>query len=201
MKLNIWDLMKDLGGAGIVYEKEYPDFRVLAIDMHGNQRYGSRPYAFHLAQVEAWLNEYNYNEFEYQAAAWLHDTVEDCRGVTPARLSSIFGETVAGIVWACTGEGKNRKERQESIYVKLKKYPTAAPVKLADRICNMYHSSLESPEKLTMYLGEWETFKENVKPLMQSDRRDSRMWNDAESVVERLKDEFERKNKLQQESE
>ena len=48
-----------------------------------------------------------------------------------------MGVHVADLVWAVTGVGANRKERNQSIYDKIKNYPMAAVLKTADRIADL----------------------------------------------------------------
>lgn len=168
------------------YTKDYADFRLFAIKKHGMQMYEPNlPYSYHLAMVESYIEEYDYTEYEYKAAAWLHDVVEDTK-VTIKTVDETFGTRVAALVWACTGVGNNRTERAASIYDKLKKYPDAAPVKVCDRLANMSHGiATNNKTKLDMYKSEWLGFKENVEPLMVT-RRDRILWNCLSNIIEGL---------------
>jgi (p)ppGpp synthase/HD superfamily hydrolase len=164
----------------LTFDKKWSDFRAVAIKTHGKQMYGDLPYAIHLATVEYLLAENGFNEYHYQAGAWLHDIVED----TPVKVENIvsaYGETVGAIVWACTGEGANRKAKNASIYKKLEQFPLAAPVKVADRIANLMECGKSASEgdisKLQMYLKEWPTFRERIEPLMQDERRKQAFWH------------------------
>jgi (p)ppGpp synthase/HD superfamily hydrolase len=173
------------------FEKEWFDFRVFAIRCHGGQLYGTRPYAYHLAMVEHYLIEFGYTEHQYQAAAWLHDALEDT-GLKLDRINQNYGPVVAAIVHACTGEGLNRKARNQSIYKKLAQYPIAAPVKVADRLANTISSFTEArhtfnTEKLEMYVNEWDEFRKKVFPLVLEQRRGRLLWESLESLVESAK--------------
>ena len=53
------------------------------------------------------------------AAAWLHDTIEDT-SVTREDIVAHFGDEVAALVWAVTGEGATRSERNQSAYAKIR---------------------------------------------------------------------------------
>ena len=109
--------------------------RSMAIQAHGEQRYGDAPYEVHLAAVVQVLRDFG-RSGDYVLAGWLHDTVED----TPLSLATIehcFGANVAAIVDACSGEGGDRLAHMDAIYRKIAAYPTAAIVKLADRIANV----------------------------------------------------------------
>src|SRR4028118_811408 len=108
-----------------------------AITKHGAQKYGDRPYSYHLAQVSQVLAEFGYAGDEAIAAAgWLHDTLED----TPATyemLVSEFGKETADIVWAVTTEpGGNRVDRFRKTALKIQSNKKALIVKLADKIAN-----------------------------------------------------------------
>ena len=74
-----------------------------ALDRHGEQtRKGSDiPYVSHLFQVAGLVLE-NGGDWEQAAAAMVHDSVEDVRGVTPEMIQRSFGERVARIVDDCT---------------------------------------------------------------------------------------------------
>ena len=177
----------------ISFEKAWPDFRMFAIRRHGRQMYGEVPYAYHLAMVEAILGDYGFTSHDYQVAAWLHDSVEDT-DVTLDMINGLYGGTVVSMVWACTGEGENRKARAESIYKKLEQYPIAAPVKVADRLANTLVSSGKTPlgkeptRQLDMYLAEWDEFKARVSPLMGDHHNSRLLWDALASTVEEAKE-------------
>lgn len=137
--------------------------RNFAIKAHGNQLYGGNPYIYHLDKVVKVLKDYGLTGFIYEDAGYLHDVIEDT-SVTLQELQAEFGTYVAELVWSVTGEGKNRKERQESIYAKLKDNHHGINLKLADRIANLETGFAENnQEKLKMYKKEDEKFSEIVK--------------------------------------
>jgi (p)ppGpp synthase/HD superfamily hydrolase len=78
-----------------------------ALACHGDQRRkGSGiPYASHLLQVAGLVLEHGGTAAQ-AAAGFLHDTVEDCEGVTLEGLRAEFGEEIARIVDVCTDTGK-----------------------------------------------------------------------------------------------
>jgi len=128
---------------------------VYAIVAHGDQKYGDLPYAYHLARVVATLERWIPQSYaELRDAAWLHDVIEDTH-VDKDAVEEKFGRLVAEYVWACTGVGENRKERNKSIYEKLQKCPDAVVIKLADRIVNLEEGISErNINKLSMYVKE-----------------------------------------------
>jgi (p)ppGpp synthase/HD superfamily hydrolase len=73
-----------------------------------------------------------------QAAAWLHDTVEDC-GVLPEELERLFGPAVAGIVAEVTDDktlDKAARKRAQVHHAPMKS-PGGALVKICDKISNI----------------------------------------------------------------
>jgi (p)ppGpp synthase/HD superfamily hydrolase len=74
-----------------------------ALEAHGDQtRKGTRiPYVSHLLRTAGLVLGFG-GDAAQTAAALLHDTLEDCPGVTEAGLRARFGDDVAGIVRALT---------------------------------------------------------------------------------------------------
>lgn len=140
------------------------DYRQFAIDAHGEQMYGDQPYAVHLAAVAEVLLDFDYTSDVWQASAWLHDVLEDT-DVTPEGISSRFGFDVLNLVWAVTGQGANRKEKQASIIHKLHAYKEACVLKLADRIANLEACIKEHNKagKMAMYHKELPAFEKVVR--------------------------------------
>jgi (p)ppGpp synthase/HD superfamily hydrolase len=134
--------------------------RAFAIEAHGDQRYGDRPYADHLGDVARIVAEFGGSD-EQIAAAWLHDTLEDCPTVRYPDLLKQFGRDVSDMVWACTGKGATRDERNAKIYEKIAKWPAAAIVKVADRIANV-EASEPGSKHAERYLDEREEFFHGV---------------------------------------
>lgn len=142
--------------------------RAFAAEKHAAQRYGDRPYVVHLAAVRAVLAEFGYGE-ALAVAAWLHDVVEDTEA-TREDIAARFGDEVAQLVWAVTGVGPNRRARNASAYEKIRAYPRAAILKLADRTANA-EASREAPDKLAMYRAEHPAFTRALEGT-----GDERMW-------------------------
>jgi (p)ppGpp synthase/HD superfamily hydrolase len=144
------------------------DARAFAVERHGDQRYGERPYVTHLAAVRAVLRDFDIDG-ALGVAAWLHDVVEDTP-TTRDEVAARFGPDVAALVWAVTGVGENRKARNADAYAKIRAHPPAATLKLADRIANV-EASATVPDKLAMYRREWEAFAQALDGL-----GDARLW-------------------------
>jgi (p)ppGpp synthase/HD superfamily hydrolase len=105
------------------------------------RKHGNRPYIYHPECVALYLEEKSYSG-NIVAAAWLHDTVEDCPGVTYNILCREFGPDIARLVSEVSHpflrEDYSRSERWK-IY--LEHYEKASDegqtLKLADRYCNL----------------------------------------------------------------
>jgi len=152
--------------------------RAFAQHAHGAQKYGQEPYIVHLAAVRSVLAEYRYTG-DVLVAAWLHDTLEDTK-TTFKQLQAAFGQQVAMLVASVTnGPGKNRRERNEMVYQRLRAQPAAIPLKLADRIANMRASLKNNPELLVMYQREYLDFKGALYP--HSD--DCPMWRELDTLA------------------
>jgi guanosine-3',5'-bis(diphosphate) 3'-pyrophosphohydrolase len=135
--------------------------RSFAIEMHGGQLYGDRPYSFHLDQVAEIASSYGH---QAETLAFLHDTVED----TSATLDEVrerFGSFIADCVALLTDQpGENRKERKAKTYAKLAEVnderQLALIVKAADRLANVRACVADGNERLlSVYRGEHEVFK------------------------------------------
>ena len=131
----------------------------------GQLRKGTRlPYILHPMEVGMIVSRMT-NDIEIIAAAILHDTVEDCEGVTPDRIREEFGERVASMVCR-ESEDKNLswKERKAHTLDHLKK-ETIEGVKLialGDKLSNIrsLHHDYE-------WVGEelWERFNMKDKKM------------------------------------
>lgn len=152
--------------------------RTFALKAHGDQRYGPFPYQYHLARVVEAVDEF-YAELDgpiahelLAAAAWLHDTLEDT-DTTTRQLHTTFGPTVTALVVALTDEhGRNRAERHERTYPKLRGAGTqAVGVKLCDRLANLRACrELGNASMLLLYGREHSGFRQVL-------------WRDGELVT------------------
>ena len=139
--------------------------RVMALEAHGDQRYGDIPYEYHLREVAGIvrppLSPFDGDDIVI-AAAWLHDAVEDT-DLTLNDIRKELGGKVARLVDCVTDEpGNNRSERKAGMYKKLSSGPwEARRLKLADRIANT-KASIENPELNSMYAREFPEFIRRV---------------------------------------
>ncbi|WP_051178330.1 HD domain-containing protein [Nocardia concava] len=146
---------------------------------HGDQKYGGQPYVVHLTAVRAVLADFGI-EGDFGVAAWLHDVLEDT-DVTKTELEAAFGETVTELVWAVTGIGENRQERNGEIYRKIGLYPSAVIVKLADRIANVEASA--GTRFLPMYQAEYLEFRGRLGGLLPGNETVARMWSRLDAAI------------------
>ena len=130
--------------------------REFAIQAHGSQAYGERPYSFHLDAVASILEPHGITA---QIIGYLHDTIEDT-SVAPEQIEAEFGPFVAGCVSILTDEpGPDRKARKVLTYAKMAaiapEYALALTVKAADRLANIRACVADSnAAKLEKYRGE-----------------------------------------------
>lgn len=97
--------------------------RTYAVEWHGGQKrkYTGEPYWRHCEEVASLVEPYL--DPEPVAAAWLHDSIEDC-GKSPEDVESIFGPRVRRLVVALTDVpyikgGPNRAARKEMTRMRL----------------------------------------------------------------------------------
>lgn len=138
---------------------------LVAEKVHSNQTYDIYPYIYHIKKVVEIAEELGYDE-NIIIACCLHDTLEDS-DLSYNDIKKAFGEEVAEIVYAVTDElGRNRKERKEKTYPKIRANWKAVVVKICDRIANIKQSIEYNDKMLSCYKDEHENFCRN---LMSSD--------------------------------
>lgn len=148
--MEIRNVMNQLEKALLVAEKA-----------HGNQSYDIYPYMYHIRQAVSIGKELGYSDSILVALA-LHDTLEDTE-LSFNDLSREFGAEVAEIVFCVTDElGRNRKERKEKTYPKIKGNWKATVVKICDRIANVSHSKGRNNRLYVMYAQEQKQFHNSI---------------------------------------
>ena len=123
------------------------DALAFALRAHdGQTRKGNDvPYVTHCIRVAALVIEYGGDEVQ-TAAALLHDTIEDCEGVTEEALRGAFGREVADIVAGLTdtlpgdAPGKKSPWRERKVAF-VRRLPTLGPraclVSACDKLDNL----------------------------------------------------------------
>lgn len=123
-----------------------------------------RPYIVHPIEVGDIVSSMTKDE-EVISAAVLHDTIEDCPGVTEEILASIFTPRVARMV-AQESEDKSRTwiERKKSTVVHLRSAQVEVQmIALADKLSNMRDIDRDYP-----VMGEelWNRFRMKDKEMI-----------------------------------
>jgi len=155
--------------------------RAFAIAAHADQKYGDRPYSFHLDAVAELAAPYG---DEAVVIAFLHDTAEDTK-TTIADIERKFGPKVAACVSLLTDEpGANRKERKAKTYAKLADVQgsneIALLVKAADRLANVRSCIQDRNRSLwQLYQSEQSTFKSSAYRSGQCET----LWVELESML------------------
>lgn len=114
----------------------------------GQFRKSGEPYFSHCEAVYKILKDEWGVKSEAHLAALLHDTIEDCDGVTYDQLKNKFGEATANLVIGVTKlksstDGETLKDVLDKSYIN----PGVALIKLADRLHNMRTLEFMSPKK------------------------------------------------------
>lgn len=131
-----------------------------AIEAHGPQtrKYTGDPYVTHCGEVARMVAMVGLDE-EAIAAAWLHDTLEDCPQVTVDILERAFNSRVTHMVLMLTDAAPdgvtNRAERKAADRARLAKAGfEIQTIKLADLIDNTTSITAHDPDFSVPYLRE-----------------------------------------------
>lgn len=157
-----WDCI-DENGKLILVDLSVPEIqeaRQFALKWHAGQMWGDQPYIEHLDEV-AELFASKGAEVWQIVAAYLHDIIEDPKCPEDEILAK-FGQLVFDWVYAVSGFGANRKEKQQNIVDKLRRNKTgAARLKLGDRLINVRKCVRDGNlSMLKMYRKEAELYGE-----------------------------------------
>ena len=120
----------------------------------GQFRKSGESYVIHVIQVANTLAEMHCGP-KTIAAGLLHDTVEDCEGVTTETITELFGEEIATLVDAVTKIGAIKFKDEEEylasnhrkLFIAMAKDIRVILIKLADRLHNMRTLQYMRPEK------------------------------------------------------
>jgi len=154
--------------------------RKYAIEKHGDQKYGTHPYIYHLDMVYEESLSHGLDPV-VSVASFLHDIIEDT-DVTHADLVKEFGSTELADLVACVTdeEGKNRKERKAATYPKIKGSHNAIALKLCDRVSNIRACKETGvTDLLSMYKKEQPEFEAQLKT---SDSHPS-LWAELDRLI------------------
>lgn len=146
-----------------------------AVHADQKRKYTGEPYAIHLQEVATLVRLTGARE-EVEAAAWLHDSIED-QGATVADLAKLFGHQVARIVDEVTDRSQpsdgNRAARKAVDREWLSQAsPEAKTLKLGDLISNTSSIVLHDPKFAKIYLAE----KRLLLPLLVGGDINLMLW-------------------------
>jgi (p)ppGpp synthase/HD superfamily hydrolase len=163
-----------------------------ATKIHAGQTYDmGSAYTMHLAYVEDVINRFGYGkDISLRCAAWLHDSIEDTnvsysdiiRTLDTSSEVSACVKEIAELVYCVTNElGRNRKERSEKTYPKIRSNNKALVLKLADRIANVeFGLKTNNSSKTMMYLKEYKEFKNS---LYSKNEDTDRLWEHLDKIL------------------
>ncbi len=166
---------------------ELDKFKAFVDAAHGEQKYGDKPYSYHLNKVLEKVREFTSDPYAL-SAAYGHDLFEDTEeGKTAARKRFLFqhGPVLYDLIDRLTDKpGKNRKERHLHTYWQIRDEYRALLVKLCDRFVNHEECLLTNNSSLAqMYLREYWEFKF----ALFRDQQYEDLWAQLDTQVEQLK--------------
>lgn len=138
--------------------------RRFAVRYHGDQKYGIRPYVYHLDMVADLLVPYG---IEARILGYLHDLREDT-AVWPRQIYLEFGLPMLEYCELLKDPGgETRAEKKEALHARLARVKEshflALIAKVADRLANVRVSVAdECADKLEMYRREHAEFRHAV---------------------------------------
>jgi len=159
--------------------KEY----AIGIHTKRNQKYGNKPYDFHLQGVVDYVYKYlDYIDPTYHTAvicaAWCHDVLEDT-GESFNDVKDVIGYFAAKIVFNVTDEnGLDRLEKQLKTLPKIMRCEFSTYTKMCDRLSNGNHSKNNKHSMFNKYKKEHILFKYVLdRKNMYKD-----MWDELENI-------------------
>ncbi len=189
--LNLVELAKQLAyqshrGTNHTYDrKDYVDTHVALVVKY------VKKYINFLPDQTDWYLEWGFYWKEIvEAAAWLHDTIEDCR-LTPNDIMRFFINAgipervafkIAQLVFAVSNEkGWTRSDRaNDKYYIEMRKVHGAVYIKLCDRFANIEYSATSGSGMSGTYTKEYKHFREMLYRFKDSLHW---MWHDLDRLV------------------
>lgn len=154
---------------------------MVAEKAHRNQTYDIYPYMYHIRQVAKIAEDLGYDE-SIIVASILHDTLEDTE-LSYNDIKKAFGIEVAEIVYCVTDElGRDREEKKEKTYPKIKSNWKATVVKICDRIANVTHSKDYNKSMYEKYFKENDKFILNIKNDEHPQNEVNKAWEKLENI-------------------
>jgi hypothetical protein len=79
--------------------------------------------------------------------------------------------------------GRDRKEKKEKTYPKIRSNWKAVIVKICDRVANMRHSKSYNQNKWNMYITEHDDFSKNIHNPDHDKNEMQRAWDKLNSTI------------------
>lgn len=156
---------------------------LIAEAAHGSQAYGLYPYIYHLKKVAEIAEDFGFDDLVIVSCI-LHDALEDT-SLSYNDIKKEFGFEVAEIVYAVTDElGRNRNERHNKTYPKIRSNWRAVAVKVCDRIANLRESITSNNKMAVLYLSEYDSFVKGVKVLEHTQTELLKAWAELDCLIE-----------------
>lgn len=127
--------------------------RNYAILHHGEQKFDIHPFSYHLDLVFEISKKFGLSD-NIKIASFLHDLIEDTH-ITKEDLSKEFNIEISNLVFAVSGFGLNRKEKQKNIASKIENNIDAINLKMCDRLANLMCSKKNKPSLFKKYCEEY----------------------------------------------
>lgn len=130
----------------------------------GQIRRGGAPYYTHVHRVAARVESLT-SDAHLTAAAYLHDTMEDC-GVTAADIEARFDLQIASLVQELTNDDALKDQLGKEEYMVRKLPAMSAPallIKLCDTLDNM--TETDSAEQALVYARIQQRLQQNLPPV------------------------------------
>lgn len=106
------------------------------------------PYITHPVGVRDMLKKVGIKEDAVLSAALLHDTVEDCPGVSHNLIRGLFQKDIAELVMQLTDEPEVSRDERHRLQAEKMAWmdERSILIKMADRICNLNDFTAETPQ-------------------------------------------------------
>ncbi len=109
---------------------------------YSQTRRGGEPYFNHVSRVAELVQSLTSDE-EMIAAAYLHDTLEDCADVTPTQLKRLFGTRVVSFVQELTNDEALKHQLGKEEYM-VRKLSSISADALLIKLCDTLNNTTET---------------------------------------------------------
>jgi (p)ppGpp synthase/HD superfamily hydrolase len=121
--------------------------KIYALHKHSEQKYGNKPYSYHLNQVVCCSKKINSSD-SVLIVAWLHDIVEDTDVTLDDLFYLGFNKGIVNSVYCIT---KQKGESRSEYIKRVKSNKFATIVKCSDTFCNYWNCKKDGGTKRAKY--------------------------------------------------